>query len=81
MRKRFKVDRVCSSDNYILSRKYHVEFLEKEHKTNSVILQKYQEVRITNKGVPHVKCFGKLMRITLKEAESLKGIATIIWVA
>lgn len=79
MRKRFKVDRVCSSENYTLSRKYHVEFLEKEHKTNSVILQKYQEVRITNKGIPYVKCFGKLIQITAEEAETLKGISTVVW--
>lgn len=73
MRKRFKVSRICSSENYTLSRKYHIKLLEKGHKTT--ILQ--QEV--TYKGIPYVSCFGKLIQITAEEAEALTGISNIVW--
>ncbi len=67
MRRRFKTSRVCSSDNYKLSRKLsnvskHVQVKEK------LVIRKY-----------YVKCFDKLIEITENEAICIyKSIEIII---
>lgn len=77
MRKRFKQTRVCSSDNYTLSRKLHKAFLIEEHNKNAVVLEHIIEKHSTKKAF--VRCFGELLPITLEEAERIGTSVTIIW--
>lgn len=77
MRKRFKQSRVCSSDNYVLSKRLHKAFLVEEHNKNAVVLEHIIERNSTKKA--YVKCFGKLMPITIEEAEKIGTAVTVIW--
>lgn len=77
MRKRFKQSRMCSSDNYTLSRKLHKAFLIEEHNKNAVVIEHIIEKCSTKKAF--VRCFGELMPITLEEAERIGTSVTIIW--
>lgn len=77
MRKRFKQSRVCSSDNYVLSKKLHKVFLIEEHNKNAVVLEHIITKHSTKKAF--VRVFGELMPITLEEAERIGTSVTIIW--
>lgn len=77
MRKRFKTNRLCSSDNYSLSRKLHREFLKDEHNNNAVVIEQIVTKHCIKKA--YVKCFGELVPITLDEARNIETIATVIW--
>lgn len=77
MRKRFKQTRVCSSDNYTLSRKLHKAFLIEEHNKNAVVLEHIIEKCSTKKAF--VRVFGELMPITIEEAERIGTSVTILW--
>ena len=77
MRKRFKQSRVCSSDNYVLSKKLHKAFLIEEHNKNAVVIEHIIEKCSTKKAF--VRCFGEFMPITLEEAERIGTSVTIIW--
>ena len=77
MRKRFKQTRVCSSDNYTLSKKLHKAFLVEEHNKNAVVIEHIIEKCSTKKAF--VRCFGELMPITIEEAERIGTSVTIIW--
>ena len=77
MRKRFKQTRVCSSDNYTLSRKLHKAFLIEEHNKNAVVLEHIITKNSTKKAF--VRVFGELMPITIEEAERIGTSVTIIW--
>lgn len=77
MRKRFKQSRVCSSDNYTLSRKLHKAFLVEEHNKNALVLEHIIEKCSTKKAF--VRCFGELIPITIEEAERIGTSVTIIW--
>ena len=68
MRKRFKTSRICSSDNYIISKRMHKAFLIEEHNKNALVLEHI-----------FVRCFGELMPITLEEAERIGTSVTILW--
>lgn len=77
MRKRFKQSRVCSSDNYTLSKKLHKAFLIEEHNKNAVVIEHIIEKCSTKKAF--VRVFGELMPITIEEAERIGTSVTIIW--
>lgn len=77
MRQRFKTDRICSSDNYNLSRKIHKAFLMEEHKENTVILEQIITENSTKKA--YVKCFGKLIPLTKDEVCKMEESITVIW--
>lgn len=74
MRKSFKVNRICSSENYELSRKYHIDYLKKEHLKNIEIIES-MEIKIVKKA--YVRCFGELVPITEEEAKMLKTMTII----
>ena len=78
MTKRFKTSRWCSSDNYIISKRIHKDFLIEEHNKNAVVLEHIIEKHSTKKA--YVKCFGKLMPITVEEAKELGTAVTVIWI-
>ena len=77
MRKRFKQTRVCSSDNYTLSKKLHKAFLIEEHNKNAVVLEHIITKHSTKKAF--VRVFGELMPITIEEAERIGTSVTILW--
>lgn len=77
MRQRFKVDRICSSDNYTLSRKIHKAFLMEKHLENTVITKQVITENSTKKA--YVKCFGKLIPLTEHEVYKIEESVTVIW--
>lgn len=76
MRKKFKSERVCSSENYTQSRRIHAEYLIRLHDQNSIEIQKITE----SISVKHyfVSCFGKLVEITRAEAIKIEQSVKII---
>ena len=77
MRTRFKQSRVCSSDNYILSKKLHKAYLIEKHNNNAIVLEHIIEKRTIKKAF--VKVFGELMPISLEEAETIGTSVEILW--
>ena len=75
MRQGFKINRVCSSDNYIASKRIHRKDLVDSHNNNKAFFAELVDER-TNR-TPYVKVFGKLMQISVEEA-SMSNI-TVIW--
>ena len=63
MRERFKTTRVCSSDNYALSKKLHKQELSKNHCKLQEMLVKEE---IILKKVAYIKVFGKFIPLKLK---------------
>ena len=61
MRERFKATRVCSSDNYALSKKLHKQELSKNHCKLQEMLVKEE---IVLKKVAYIKVFGKFIPLT-----------------
>ena len=51
MRKRFKTSRLCSSDNYVISKRLHKAFLVEEHNKNAVVLEHIIEKHSTKKAL------------------------------
>ena len=66
MRKRFKTSRLCSSDNYEISRKIHKQDVINSHNNNKSIIATMVAKR-TDK-IPYVRIFGELMKISPEEA-------------
>lgn len=62
MRKKINRAAVCSSDNYELSKRVHRKYLQEIHDNF--------DIEITVK-IPYVKCFGKLIKITIAKANNL----------
>lgn len=73
MRGKFKTTRVCSSDNYALSKKLHMSMLEENHE----VFMKKEEIVIKKQA--YVKVFGNLMAITSSEVARFEKEITIIW--
>lgn len=55
MRKRFKMSRIASSDNYELSRKIHAMYLQRFHEENIEVIT---EISSTLKN-KYIRVFGK----------------------
>ena len=77
MRQRFKTSRLCSSDNYEISRKIHKQDIISSHNNNKAVIAAIVERR-TNK-IPYVRVFGELMQISLEEATEINNTITVIW--
>ena len=67
MRKRFKTSRLCSSDNYIISKRIHKQDIINSHNNNKAVIATIVERR-TNK-IPYVRVFGELMQMTLRPVD------------
>ena len=57
MRQRFKTSRICSSDNYILSKRVHIRSIIDFHNNNKALVETIIEKRVHK--IPYVKVFGK----------------------
>ena len=77
MRHRFKTSRLCSSDNYIVSKRSHIRSIIDFHNSNIEFITKIMEKRVHK--IPYVKVFGKLIQISLEEAAQINVTTTIIW--
>lgn len=66
MRKRFKIDRIASSDNYELSRKVHRQYLENFHKSNIEVIEQMTSSLVIKKQ-KYVVVFGKLVPVSEEE--------------
>ena len=77
MRQRFKTSRICSSDNYILSKRVHIRSIIDSHNNNKTLIATIIEKRVHK--IPYVKVFGKLVQISLEEATQIDTTITVIW--
>lgn len=76
MRERFKTTRVCSSDNYALSKKLHKQELSKNHCKLQEMLVKEE---IVLKKVAYIKVFGKFIPLSSMEISLYEGKTEIIY--
>lgn len=76
MRERFKITRVCSSDNYALSKKLHKQELSKNHCKLQEMLVKEE---IVLKKVAYIKVFGKFIPLNSMEIPLYEGKTEIIY--
>ena len=77
MRRRFKLNRICSSENYILSRQIYRRYICEWHATHSEEVYTISESIVVRQKY-YVMCFGKLMEITETEAIRLQSCMTVI---
>lgn len=76
MRKRFKSERLCSSDNYKSSKKAHIEFIHRWHNDNTIEIARITSIVPVERV--YVKCFGRLIEITPEEALKINSSIEII---
>lgn len=76
MRERFKTTRVCSSDNYALSKKLHKQELSKNHCKLQEMLVKEE---IVLKKVAYIKVFGKFIPLSSMEIPLYEDKTEIIY--
>lgn len=88
--KRRRINIICSSDNYKESRKKYSQlranYLQQFHNNNIEIIEKIRNeivvephsISITTHKKAYVKCFGKLLPITIEDAERLSKTPDII---
>ena len=73
MRKRFNVNRICSSENYHLSISVHRKDLLKNHTDNK---EYFESIKVK---LPYTLCFGKRINLTQRDVEMLGNSVTIYW--
>lgn len=67
MRQRIKLSRVCNSDNYTLSKRVHIKYINEEHIKNATVIEKLSISSTSN--IVYINCFGTLIPITKEELE------------
>lgn len=75
-RNRFNTSRVCSSDNYALSKRVHTNELVKNHSRLQEMLIKEE---IVLKKTAYIKVFGRFIPLDSTEIPLYEGKTTIIW--
>lgn len=75
-RNRFNTSRVCSSDNYALSKRVHTNELTKNHSRLQEMLIKEE---IVLKKTAYIKVFGRFIPLDSTEIPLYEGKTTIIW--
>lgn len=73
---RFNTSRVCSSDNYALSKRVHTNELAKNHSRLQEMLIKEE---IVLKKTAYIKVFGRFIPLDSTEIPLYEGKTTIIW--
>lgn len=66
MRKRFKINRLASSDNYELSRRTHAQYIENWHNDNIETITEITTSLVVNKQ-KYIRVFGELIPISEEE--------------
>ena len=79
MRHRFKRNRLCSSDNYELSRKVHETYMQEKANKCLLSIGNINDNNTINKDnkKPYVKVFDKLIPLSFSEASSMKNVNII----
>lgn len=79
MRPRFKRNRLCSSDNYELSRKVYETYMQEKANKCLLSVGSTNDNNTINKDnkKPYVKVFGKLIPLSFSEASSMKDVNII----
>ena len=62
MRSRFKINRVCSSDNYRLSKKIHSLLLHENHENNKEYFSRIKDSAIDDKDLLEYRILRNLKR-------------------
>ena len=75
-RKRFNTSRLCSSENYEISRRAHKQELVMAH---SQLQQMLIKEEIVVKKTAYIKVFGKFVPLTSVEIPLYEGKTEIIW--
>lgn len=75
MRHRFNKERICSSENYELSKKLHNNYLREFHNIHIVEIE---QLVIMKKKKYFVSVFGKLIEISESEAFNIKDSVRVI---
>lgn len=75
-RKRFNTSRLCSSENYEISRRTHKQELVMAH---SQLQQMLIKEEIVVKKTAYIKVFGKFVPLTSVEIPLYEGKTEIIW--
>lgn len=80
MRNRFNPNRLCSSENYAVSKRAHKAFISYSHIENKDILHDIEiNAQVTIKRIAYIRVFGKLMSISEAEVQRLKDSVLIIY--
>lgn len=66
MRKRFKMSRIASSDNYELSRKIRIMYLQRFHEENIEVITEISSTLVI-KEQKYIRVFGKLIPVSEEE--------------
>lgn len=66
MRKRFKISRLASSDNYELSRRVHAQYLQNWHNANIEVITEIT-TSLVIKEQKYIRVFGELIPISEEE--------------
>lgn len=78
MRNKINPNAVCSSKNYVKSKKVHREYIRRFHRENTLEIEKITESIVVSKKY-YVSCFGRLVEISEQEARKVrKSIKVII---
>lgn len=75
MRHRFNKERICSSENYELSKRLHNNYLREFHNIHIVEIE---QLVIMEKKKYFVSVFGKLIEISESEAFNIKDSVRVI---
>ena len=75
MRQRINRQRLCSSENYEVSRKLHIEQVREFHEEHIVEIEKYT---LEEKKRYYVSIFGNLVEISETEALRIKDSVRIV---
>ena len=75
-RNRFNISRICSSDNYALSKRVHNNELAANHSKLQEMLIKEE---IVLKKTAYIKVFGRFIPLDSTEIPLYEGKTTIIW--
>lgn len=76
-RQRFKLNRVCSSENYERSQEIRRDFIRRFHSENVEEIHKISSTIIIRKRY-YVSCFGKLIEVSEERALRLEKTMKII---
>lgn len=72
----FNKHRICSSDNYEISRKVRLQFIIEQHYKNISIIE---EIVTTLPKQAYARIFGKLIPISAEEVIKYEKVTTIIY--
>lgn len=67
MKRRFRIGRICSSNNYELSRRVSRYYIERAHTENALLIEEIMSRETVS--VQYVKVFGNIIPITIAEIE------------